>query len=187
MQRDRGACARVCGAVRARQSPPRRRGCRWCEQSGAMEASAPLSRPAGVAEGRQSSVERVASHGGLPRIGSTESQQQNGSTGDHPRRRLPGKQTSRSFSDLSRCGSAGHGGAATRERGCGRGEARGSLPGYSWIPPHRRGAGQALGAPRAWEAPPALWVVKQGAAPQARALNARAVSPWPLCGPCATA
>ena len=69
-----------------------------------MEPSAPLGRPVGVAEGRQSSVERVASHGGLPRIGSTESQQQNGSAGDHPRRRLPAKQTSRSFSDLSRCG-----------------------------------------------------------------------------------
>ena len=68
-----------------------------------MDPSAPLGRPAGAAEGRQSSVERVASHGGLPRIGSTESQQQNGSTGDHPRRRLPAKQTSRSFSDLSRC------------------------------------------------------------------------------------
>lgn len=69
-----------------------------------MEANSHSARPAGVAEGRQPSVERALSHGGLPRIGSTESQQQNGPAGDHPRKRLPAKQTSRSFSDLSRCG-----------------------------------------------------------------------------------
>ena len=69
-----------------------------------MEANSNSTRPAGVAEGRQPSVERALSHGGLPRIGSTESQQHNGPAGDHPRKRLPAKQTSRSFSDLSRCG-----------------------------------------------------------------------------------
>ena len=69
-----------------------------------MEANSHSARPAGVAEGRQPSVERALSHGGLPRIGSTESQQHNGPAGDHPRKRLPAKQTSRSFSDLSRCG-----------------------------------------------------------------------------------
>ena len=69
-----------------------------------MEANSNSTRPAGVAEGRQASVERALSHGGLPRIGSTESQQHNGPAGDHPRKRLPAKQSSRSFSDLSRCG-----------------------------------------------------------------------------------
>ena len=69
-----------------------------------MEANSNSTKPAGVAEGRQASVERALSHGGLPRIGSTESQQHNGPAGDHPRKRLPAKQTSRSFSDLSRCG-----------------------------------------------------------------------------------
>ena len=69
-----------------------------------MEANSHSTRPAGVAEGRQPSVERALSHGGLPRIGSTESQQHNGPAGDHPRKRLPAKQSSRSFSDLSRCG-----------------------------------------------------------------------------------
>ena len=62
-----------------------------------MEANSHSAKPAGVAEGRQPSVERALSHGGLPRIGSTESQQHNGPAGDHPRKRLPAKQTSRSF------------------------------------------------------------------------------------------